>query len=177
MAGPNIDTGCERGNSLVVCHGYALLIVDIENVNVIWINVMLFKFYYGGQSLSYSSSKALETYTNGFNVLQLRVVYFLCATGARRSILISLLKPQNRKRIMSLRNDIMRFWFWGYMHNGYGRQATSCADSEIFVRGGRTLTTFFFFLITGGRIQIPLKTPLKWRFTGVPMMAQHRMLA
>ena len=30
------------------------------------------------------------------------------------------------------------------MHNGYGRRATSCADPEIFVRGGRTLTTFFF---------------------------------
>ena len=62
----------------------------------------------------------------------------------------------------------------------------ACADPESFVRGGPTLTTFFSFfffsLIRGGRIQIPLlaghhrpasETPFKWRFAGGPMMAQH----
>ena len=60
-----------------------------------------------------------------------------------------------------------------------------CADPEGFVRGGPTLTFFFFvfvFLIRGGRIQIPLKAghcwpaaemPLKWHSEGEQMMAQH----
>ena len=59
------------------------------------------------------------------------------------------------------------------------------ADPERFVRGGPTLTTFFFvFLVLMRRemIQIPLlagqkrpasETPFKWRFAGGPMMAQH----
>ena len=56
-------------------------------------------------------------------------------------------------------------------------------DPVSLVRGGPTLTTvFFFILMRGGRIQIPLlachqrptcETPLKWRFAGGPMMAQH----
>ena len=48
--------------------------------------------------------------------------------------------------------------------------------------------SFFFFLNCrdGEKIEIPLKvghhrpaseTPLKWRFAGVPIMAQYRMLA
>ena len=57
----------------------------------------------------------------------------------------------------------------------------ACADPESFARGGPTLTTFFL-LMRGGRIQISLKagrhrptseTPFKWRFAGVPMLAQH----
>ena len=53
----------------------------------------------------------------------------------------------------------------------------SCADPESFVRGGPTLTafffSFFFSLMRGGRTQIPLlaghqrpvsETPFKWRF-------------
>ena len=64
----------------------------------------------------------------------------------------------------------------------------ACADPEKFVRGGPTLTTFFFFfkLMRGDMIQIPLKadhhrpaseTPFTRRFAGVLMMAQHLMLA
>ena len=62
----------------------------------------------------------------------------------------------------------------------------SCGDPESFVRGGQTLTTFFFFvvftLMRGARIQIRLLTgyqqpasemPFKWRFAGVPMIVQH----
>ena len=59
-----------------------------------------------------------------------------------------------------------------------------CADPEIFIRGGSTLTTFFIIILffRGGTIQIPLsegrhwhtcETPFKWHFAGVPMMAQH----
>ena len=49
----------------------------------------------------------------------------------------------------------------------------TCADQEIFTEG--------LFLVDDG-IQVPLKaghhrpaseTPFKWRFVGVPMMAQH----
>ena len=32
----------------------------------------------------------------------------------------------------------------------------ACTDPESFVRGGPTLTTLFFILMKGGRIQIPL---------------------
>ena len=55
----------------------------------------------------------------------------------------------------------------------------SCADPEIFVRGGPLLTSFF---LEYESIQIPLnadhhwpasKTPFKWRFPGGLMMAQH----
>ena len=57
-----------------------------------------------------------------------------------------------------------------------------CADPETFVRGGTTLTTFcfFFMLMRGEMIQIPLKagkhrpaseTPFQWRFAGVQMIA------
>ena len=39
----------------------------------------------------------------------------------------------------------------------------SCADPGSFVRGGQTLTFFFFFsLMRGGRIQIPLLTGHQW---------------
>ena len=40
------------------------------------------------------------------------------------------------------------------MLTGVGEGA--CADPESFVRGGPTLTTFFFSLMRGGRVQIPL---------------------
>ena len=61
----------------------------------------------------------------------------------------------------------------------------ACTDPESFVRGDPILTfffCFFFSLMRGGRIQIPLlaghqwpasETPFKWRFAGGPMMAQH----
>ena len=66
---------------------------------------------------------------------------------------------------------------------------TSCADPESFVRGGPTLTVFFFvffscfffWLMIRGRTQIPLlaghqrpasETQFKWGFAGGPMMAQ-----
>ena len=57
-----------------------------------------------------------------------------------------------------------------------------CADSESFFRCGPTLTTFFFQLMRGVRIQVPIyaghhrtdsETPFKWRFAGVPLMAQQ----
>ena len=55
----------------------------------------------------------------------------------------------------------------------------TCADPESFVRGGPTFSLFFKIderrdiadpntTIRGTR-----ETPLKWRFSGVPMMAQH----
>ena len=59
--------------------------------------------------------------------------------------------------------------------------AGPCADPECFVRGGPTLTTFFFSM-RGKRIQIALKAghhrpasemPFKWRFAGGSMKAQH----
>ena len=63
---------------------------------------------------------------------------------------------------------------------GPGRTSgVSCGDPESFVRGG---STFFFSLMGGGMIQIPLLmghlryasvTPFKWRFAGVPIMAQY----
>ena len=58
----------------------------------------------------------------------------------------------------------------------------SCAYPESFVRGGPYLTTFFLSLMRGRRITIlpsaghirsASKTPFKWRFAGVPMMALH----
>ena len=58
----------------------------------------------------------------------------------------------------------------------------TCADPESFVRGGPILRTFFFSLMRGGRIQIPLlaghrrlasETPFQWRFAGRQMLAQH----
>ena len=57
-------------------------------------------------------------------------------------------------------------------------EAKPCADLENFVRGGQILTALF---LVDERIQIPLdagqhwpanETPFKWRFAGVPMMAQ-----
>ena len=57
-----------------------------------------------------------------------------------------------------------------------------CADPESFFRGGPTFLRFFFKLIRGERIQIPLEmghhrpaseAPFKWRFAGGPMVAQH----
>ena len=56
----------------------------------------------------------------------------------------------------------------------------TCADPESFVRGGGGPT--LFSLMTGERIQLPLKSghhwptsemPFKWHFAGGPMMAQH----
>ena len=60
----------------------------------------------------------------------------------------------------------------------------SCADSESFVRGAPTLTTFFVvFLVDEGRedpctnvsgpFSASQRNAIKWRFAGVPMLAQH----
>ena len=61
-------------------------------------------------------------------------------------------------------------------------ESYSCADPERFIRGGPNLITFFFFFffyewrkgqnttISGPRGPASEK-PLKWRFSGVPMMA------
>ena len=49
-----------------------------------------------------------------------------------------------------------------------------------FVRGGPTLTMFFFKLIGGSEYHYKraiISPPAKQRFVGVPMMAQHWMLA
>ena len=61
------------------------------------------------------------------------------------------------------------------------------ADPERFVRGGPTLTTLFVFLVDEWREdpKTTLSGPssacqqkaIKCRFAGVPLMAQHRMLA
>ena len=56
------------------------------------------------------------------------------------------------------------------------------------MRGSRKGSNFdnFFLIYDGREIQTPLyaghhwpasETPFKWRFAGVPLMAQHRMLA
>ena len=58
---------------------------------------------------------------------------------------------------------------------------TTCADQESFVTGGPTLTTFFQFDGGGiiqkpqlaGHLQSASETPFKWRFAGVPIMAQN----
>ena len=49
-----------------------------------------------------------------------------------------------------------------------------CTDPESFVRWGLTLATFIF-VDEGKRaiIDTPAKRHFKWRFAGVPMMAQH----
>ena len=59
--------------------------------------------------------------------------------------------------------------------------ALSSADPESFVRGGPALTFFFFLVYEGRDDQNTTKvdhhraseTLFKWRFAGVPMMAQH----
>ena len=60
-----------------------------------------------------------------------------------------------------------------------------CTDPERFDRGGPTLTTFFVvvFLVDEGREdpnttkvghhRPASETSFKWRFAGLPMMAQH----
>ena len=83
---------------------------------------------------------------------------------------------------MLFKHHIMK----NYISSLFCKGDISCADPESFVRGGPTLTTSFFSLMRGGRIQIPLltghqrpasETPFKWRFAGGPMIAQHGMLA
>ena len=60
-------------------------------------------------------------------------------------------------------------------------QQITCADPESFVRGGPTLIKFF--LVYEGRDdpadhhRPASEMPFKWRFAGVPMMAQHWILA
>ena len=61
----------------------------------------------------------------------------------------------------------------------------TCTDPESFVRVGPTvkfLLLFFFSLMRGGMMQIPLlagyhlpvsEMPFKWCFVGVPIKAQH----
>ena len=53
--------------------------------------------------------------------------------------------------------------------------------SRNFLRGDPTLTTFFFSWrekpLKAGYYRPASKTPLKWRFAGMPMMAQHWILA
>ena len=59
------------------------------------------------------------------------------STGAGSSILISLLSPKTENLIMSLRSDIISFWFWGYrgdlrielqahVHTGHSRVLDTC---------------------------------------------------
>ena len=38
-------------------------------------------------------------------------------TEARSYIIVSLLNPKTENLIMSLHNDIVSFWFWGYRQN------------------------------------------------------------
>ena len=66
-----------------------------------------------------------------------------------------------------------------------GLLSVTCGDPESFFRGGPTLTIFFiyFLLVEEGRgdpsttISGPSsahqQNAIKWRFAGVPMMAQH----
>ena len=58
----------------------------------------------------------------------------------------------------------------------------SCADPESFVRGGPNVITLIFFVDVGievpnttklGHHPLASKRPLKWRFAGGQMMAQH----
>ena len=65
---------------------------------------------------------------------------------------------------------------------GSTKEASPCADPESFVRGGPTFTTFFFKLMRGredpnttinGPSSARQRNAIKWRFAGVPMMAQH----
>ena len=54
----------------------------------------------------------------------------------------------------------------------------TCADPESFVRGGHTLISFFRRAMLqrtakAGNYRPVSETPLKWRFTGGPIMA-HR---
>ena len=69
-------------------------------------------------------------------------------------------------------------------HRVAAMRRRSCADPESFVRGSPTLTTFFFFLFffvffkdpsttISGPSSARQRNAIKWRFTGVPMMAQH----
>ena len=55
--------------------------------------------------------------------------------------------------------------------------------SRTFVRGGSTLTVFFLIddgredpntSISGPSLAVS-KTPFKWHFTGMPLMAQHQL--
>ena len=53
----------------------------------------------------------------------------------------------------------------------------TCTDPESLVRGGPTLTMFYFFIVDE-RKEDPNTTKsgpssLKWRFAGGPMMGQH----
>ena len=64
-------------------------------------------------------------------------------------------------------------------HDGKHRYSytKTCADPEIFVRGGPTLirggpTLKTFFKMIRGK-QAIIETPFKWNFAGGPMMAQH----
>ena len=66
-----------------------------------------------------------------------------------------------------------------------------CMDPESYARGGPTLTAFFYFifflLVDEGRkdpntsISGPSsarqQNAIKWHFAGMPMLAQHTMLA
>ena len=64
----------------------------------------------------------------------------------------------------------------------------TCADPESFVRGGPTLTFFFFLLFffflvdesredpsttISGPSEARQRNAIKWRFAGMPLMAQH----
>ena len=60
--------------------------------------------------------------------------------------------------------------------------ALARARIQKIVSEGSNFDNFFFSLMRGGRIRIPLlaghqrparETPFKWRFAGGPMMAQH----
>ena len=60
----------------------------------------------------------------------------------------------------------------------------SCADPESFVRGGPTLTMFFFVFLgdegredpsttLSGQLSARQRNAIKWCFPGVPMIAQQ----
>ena len=68
-----------------------------------------------------------------------------------------------------------------------GSRTCAVPEKFFFQKGSKSYNVFFsFFLVEGGeRIKLPLnagnyrptsETPLKWRFAGWLMMAQHRMV-
>ena len=65
----------------------------------------------------------------------------------------------------------------GNLH--YTSHHPACLEPEGFVRGGPTLTKFFFLVYEGwvttisGPTSPTCKRPLKWHFASWPMMAQH----
>ena len=73
-------------------------------------------------------------------------------------------KLRNSKRcwvssltVIEYSSEQQRLWSdCAYAQAGLSLCGSPCGDPESFVKGGPTLTTFFFKLIRGGRIQVPL---------------------